>query len=243
MLINNQFVFLPIPRNATTSMYRSLRAWNIPIDFGPKNVNIELKDNLITNHDTKHYHFNYNQLTEFFPEKKFISLYREPSDRFISGIYHFFYKILNDTSLKLKYNFLKFNTDDYIELFKDLMMDMNEYMKMGNFLKFNPFFNKYFINNKFDDNEFIKLKSSMCVFLSQYYYGIQYCDEIIPIENIKILEEKIKIIKPNFNLIKVNEKNLNLNLNIKKTDALIEFVNEYIDKPFFKIEKKENTIL
>jgi hypothetical protein len=83
----------------------------------------------------------------------------------------------------------------------------------------------------------------MCAFMSQYYYGIQYCDEIIPIENIKLLEQKIQIIKPNFNLIKVNEKNLNLNLNIKKTDKLQEFVYEYIDKPFIKIEKKDKTIL
>jgi hypothetical protein len=243
MLINNEFVFLPIPRNATTSMYRSLRAWNIPINFGPENVNIELKNNLINNDNTKHYHFSYNQLIDFFPNKHFVSIYRDPTDRFISGIYYFFNFLFNDKSLSLSYDFLKFNTDDYINFFKNLMIELNTYAIEGNSFDSNPFFHKYFLNKEFNINEYYKLRTILCAFVSQYYYGIQYCDEIITIENIKILEEKIKIIKPNFNLIKVNEKNLNLNLNIKKTDALIEFVNEYIDKPFFKIEKKENTIL
>jgi hypothetical protein len=239
MLINNEFVFLPIPRNASTSIYKSLNVWNIPIDFGPERANIELKNNS----QNKHYHFSYSELINFFPNKPFIAIYREPTDRFISAIYYFFDNIFNEKSLQLKYNFLKFNTEDFIYFFKDFMIELNNYTKEKKIISVNPFFNKYFINSEFDINQHIKLKSFMGVFLSQYYYGIEHCDEIIPMENIKILEQKIQIIKPNFNFIKINEKNLKLNLNIKKTEKLQEFVYEFIDKPFFNIQKTEKTFI
>ncbi len=243
MLINNEFVFLPVPRNATSSIYRSVRNWNIPIDFGPEHINIELKNNLLANNNNKHYHLTYSELIKFFPNKPFITIYRDPSDRFISAVYYFFDNIFNEKSLQLKYNFLKFNTEGFINFFKDFIIDLNNYVKEKKNVSVNPFFNKYFINSEFDINQYIKLKSRMGVFLSQYYYGIQYCDKMIPIENIKILEQKIQIIKPNFNLIKINEKNLKLNLNIKKTERLQEFVYEFIDKPFLNIEKKEKTFI
>jgi hypothetical protein len=243
MLINNEFVFLAVPRNATSSMYRSLRTWNIPINWCPEIMNFELKYNLITNDDTKHYHFTYNTLIKFFPNKPFITLYRDPTDRFISGIYYFFDCLFKNKPKSLMHDFLKFNTNDYINFFKNLIIELNNYVKEGNNIGLNPFFHKYFTNTKFNINEYYELRTILSIFLSQYYYGTQHCDEIIPIENIKLLEQRIQIIKPNFNLIKVNEKNLNLHLNIKKTDKLEEFVYEFIDKPFIKIEKKEKTFL
>ena len=133
---------------------------------------------------------------------------------------------------------------DFISFFTEFFIEYNEFVKIhklyGNEEGSNSFGKKYFYN----DSSFEKSKqypdyninelfcNFLCVTLSQYYYGLQYCDEIIDIKDIKILEDKIKLIKPNFNLIKVNEKIKFINLNLEKTDKLDEFVYEYIDKPF-----------
>jgi hypothetical protein len=249
MLINNQFVFLPIPRSASTSVYVSTKTWEIPIDFGIKKTNQIFKNNLIENYDATHYHYDYLILKTAFPNKPFVGIKRDSTDRFISSVYYlldFFYK----NNFELDYDFKNFNTNDFISFFKEFYLEFNEFIiknkSFGNIKKRVQFIDKYFykVNKKnknikldinINDNNTDEISASfLCVLLSQYYYGLQYCDEIIEIKNIKILEDKIKLIKPNFNLIKINEKSKNLKLNLEKTIELEEFVYEYIDKPFLK---------
>lgn len=243
MLINNEFVFLPIPRNASTSIYVSIKTWGIPINFGIKETNEKLKNNLIDNYDTMHNHYDYTLLKTIFPNRPFVGIERNSTDRFVSAAYYLI-NFLYINNFDLKHDYLNFNTDDFISFFTEFFIEYNEFVKIhklyGNIEGSNSFGKKYFYNDlpfekskKYPDYNINELFCNfLCVALSQYYYGLQYCDEIINIKNIKIIEDKIKIFKPNFNLIKVNEKNKFFKLNLEKTDKLEEFVYEYIDKPF-----------
>jgi hypothetical protein len=245
MLINNQFVFLPIPRNASTSVYVSVKTWGIPVNFGIKSTNEKLKNSLIDDFNTFHYHYDYVLMKTIFPDVPLIGIKRDSTDRFISGVYYLI-NFLYQYRIKfgLKHDFINFNNDDFISFFKDFFEEYHIHIKKnnvyGNFDGVKKLANKYFydyisteeenlINDIKIDDAFTNF---LCVILSQYRYGIQYCDEIIDIKNLKILEDRIKSFKPNFNLVKVNEKNKFFNLNIQKTNKLEEFVNEYIDKPF-----------
>ena len=49
MLINNDFVFLPIPKNASTSIVYSIMQWGIKVDFGNEKINKEMIDQINSN--------------------------------------------------------------------------------------------------------------------------------------------------------------------------------------------------
>jgi hypothetical protein len=229
MLINNEYVFLPIPKNASTSVLYSIIKWKIPFDFGSESYNkwMESESNSFTNFN--HQHFLINFYKEKFPQKKIIGIKRDASSRFISALKYMIYQVkLNNVNIK--YDFENLSEDEIIEIFSNIFFELNKltfYSANETHPHYNPVFKditKKYISNDTNFNLIWLLN-----FTSQYYWGLNECDIIFDIKNLNEFELLIKKIKPNFNLIKTNSANDIIFLNVNKSEKLIHFVNNFID--------------
>ena len=231
MLINNDFVYLPIAKNASTSIVYSLMQWGIKVDFGNEEINKEMINLVNKNIGFAHYHTTYNHIINIFPDKKIVGIKRPSADRFLSSL-KFMIKECRENNIELKYNFEKLNESEIIEIFTKIFYELS-------FVKDNPilFANglklyKNRINKIINENittDYLNFDYSHINNLhSQYAWGLNKCDTIIDISELNQFTDMIKKIKPNFNLIKMNE-TTNIILNIEKSDKIIEFVDKVID--------------
>ena len=233
MLINNDFVFLPIPKNASTSIVYSVMQWGIKVDFGNEKINKEMIDQINSNKQFIHYHTTYDYIKNTFPNKKIIGIRRPSVDRFISAL-KYMILMCKQNNIVLKYDFEKLNESEIIEIFTKIFNKFyvatmpNLYDK----IELKQYDNKLNVVIKENiTNDYLNFdKGLLQNFHSQYLWGLNKCDIILDISELNELTTMIKKIKPNFNLIKINE-TAGLILNIKKSDKLVEFVDKIIDKP------------
>jgi hypothetical protein len=226
MLINNEFIYLPIPKNASTSITYSILHWGIKVDFGEDDLN-EIMYSQINDRYFKHYHMPYYMYRNIFPNKKMIGIKRPSIDRFISALQYLIYRA-EFQNIKLKYDFQNMNEQQIIDIFSNIFYEIEKLGIMNESNKDEFIKNAKKINKKYvsDDENF----NTMCIdnFRSQYFWGLNHCDKIIDIKNISEFTDIIKQIKPSFNLIK-NNSSKHINLKIEKTENLINFVHNVID--------------
>jgi hypothetical protein len=229
MLINNEFVFLPIPKNASTAVIYSIVKWKIPTDFGSTSLNEWTESQIKSSVHFDHKHFSISFYKKVFPQKKVIAIRRNSVDRFISALKYMMYQTkLN--KINLKHDFENLSEDEIIEVFSSIFFELNKL----NFYSSNEMHPEY--NNQFaivakkyitDDTNFNLMW--FLNFTSQYFWGLNECDIVFDIKNLNEFESFIKIIKPSFNLIKMNSANDIISLNLNKTEKLNSFVNDLID--------------
>lgn len=231
MLINNDFVYLPIPKNASTSIVYSLIQWRIKVDSGNEEINKKMIKNI--NKDTlfEHYHTTYNHIINMFPNKKIVGIRRPSVDRFISSL-KFMIQECRRNNVELKYDFEKLNESEVIEIFTKIFYELsftkdNPILFANELKKYNNKINKI-INENITTNYLNFDYGLLNNFHSQYSWGLNKCDTIIEMTELNQFTDIIKKIKPNFNLIKMND-TAHITLNIEKSDKIIEFVNIVID--------------
>lgn len=232
MLIENQYLYIPIPKNASSSIVYSILQWRLKVDFGDETLNKFMYNQIDSNEPFAHYHNTYDYYKNTFPNKKTIAIKRPSTDRFISAL-KYMILMCKQNNIELKHNFEKLNEEEIIEIFSKIFyeldclteptinnnINLNEYSKnINNIIKRN-ITNDYLNFNKMHLNNF----------KSQYFWGLNKCDIIINISELDKFTNIIKKIKPNFNLIKTNKSDNIILLNIKKSDKIIDFVNKHID--------------
>ena len=230
MLINNDFVYLPIPKNASTSIVYSLLQWRIKVDSGDKEINKQMFEQVKKNGCT-HYHTTYNHIINKFPNKKIVGIRRHSTDRFLSSL-KFMIKECRENNIELKYNFEKLNESEVIEIFTKIFYELsftkdNPILFANELKQYKNKINKI-INENITPNYLNFDYGLLNNFHSQYSWGLNKCDTIIDISELNQFTDMIKKIKPNFNLIKINDTD-NMTLSIKKSDKIIEFVDKVID--------------
>jgi hypothetical protein len=231
MLINNDFAFLPIPKNASTSVVYSILQWRIKVDFGNEQLNREMIEQLNDNKLFVHYHTTYDYIKNTFPNKKIMGIRRPSADRFLSTLRYMIFKC-KENNITLKYDFQNLNESEIIEIFTKMFYELS-FITIPNFydrVMWKEYENK--INVIIKENittDYLNFdKSLFIMFQSQYLWGLNKCDMILDISNLNELVDMIKKIKPNFNLIKIND-TTNVKLNIEKSDKIIEFVDKVVD--------------
>jgi hypothetical protein len=241
MLINNDFVYLPIPKNASTSIMYSLLQWRIKFDSGNEEINKQMIEE-ISKTEFTHYHTTYDYLINKFPNKKAVGIRRPSVDRFFSSLKYMIQECRRN-NVELKYNFEKLKESEVIEIFTKIFYDL-PYSKdrpivFENELKqYNNQINNIIKENITTDysNFDYNLVNN---FHSQYYWGLNKCDTIIDMSELHKFTDMIKNIKPNFNLIKMNDTD-DMKLNIERSDKIIEFVDKVIDYKW--LNENTNTI-
>ena len=220
MLINNDFVFLPIPKNASTSIVYSVMKWGIDVDFGSSHLNKIMLNEFVSNNEFLHPHYSIDFFKDKFPNKKIIGIKRNSTDRFISALKYMIIRCKVE-NVNLKYDFENLFEDDVIQIFTNIFTELNEHNDIPQNLEN--------IIKKYLSNDYLKFnKMYLLNFTSQYFWGLNDCDIIIDIENLNEFESHIKKFKSAFNLIKSNRSDT-VNLKIKKTEKLNIFVNNVID--------------
>jgi hypothetical protein len=232
MLIENQFIYIPIPKNASSSIIYSILQWRLKVDFGDETLNKIMYDQIDSNQPFAHYHNTYDYYKNTFPNKKTIAIRRPSVDRFISAL-KYMILMCKQNNIKLKYNFEKLNEDEIIEIFSKIFYELNcvkePTIKNGiNLIEYHNHINDIIKKNITDDYLNFN-KMLLDNFRSQYFWGLNKCDIIIDMSELNQFTNIIKKIKPNFNLIKTNKSDNIILLNIKKSDKIIDFVNKYID--------------
>jgi len=232
MLINDEFVYLPIPKNGSTSIIYSILQWGIPVDFGSSYLN-KIMQEQIYNVNFEHFHNTHSYYKNLFSDKKIVAIRRDSADRFISALKYLIYRCKIE-NIKLKYDFENMNELDIIYIFSNLFYDL-ENIKIPNQLDMDEVLD--FVNNvkivikKHISNDVNFNRMYLDNFRSQYFWGLNDCDIIIDIKDIDIFENMIKNIKPNFNLVNINVTK-DVTLQIKKTDNIIQFVKDSIDSKY-----------
>jgi hypothetical protein len=222
MLINNDLVFLPIPKNASTSIVYSVMKWGIDVDFGSVHMNKTMLSQLNKDSEFWHPHYTVDFLKKNFPNKEIIAIKRDSTDRFISAL-RYMIKRCKLEGVDLKYDFENLSEDDIIQIFTKMFVELNNCDLLVDFTNLEKIIVKYI------SNDYVKFnKMYLLNFTSQYFWGLEDCDRIIDIENLNEFELRIKQIKKSFNLIKSNASD-KVNLKIKKTEKLSIFVNNSID--------------
>ena len=231
MLIENQFVYLPIPKNASTSIIYSILHWRFNVDFGDTELNKFMYDQLDSNKPFGHTHNTYEYYKNIFPNKKTIGIYRPSEDRFISAL-KYMVLMCKENGVELKYNFEKLNDVEIIKIFSKIFFELDSIKEptINNNIELKQYSEN--INNLIKrniTNDYLNFnKMHLNNFRSQYFWGLNKCDTIINMSELNEFTNIIKKIKPNFNLIKMNKSN-DILLNIKKSDKIIDFVNKHID--------------
>lgn len=230
MLINNDFVYLPIPKNASTSIVYSLIQWRIKVDSGKEEIN-KIMIEKINKTEFTHYHTTYDLITDKFPNKKVVGIRRPSVDRFFSSLKYMIQESKKN-NVKLKYNFEKLNESEIIEIFTKIFYELsftkdNPILFANELKQYKNKLNKI-INENITTNYLNFDYGLMNNFHSQYSWGLNKCDTIIDISELNKFTDMIKKIKPNFNLIKMNDTD-DMTLNIEKSDKIIEFVDKVID--------------
>ena len=246
MLVENKFVFVKIPKNASTSVQNSFFLHNIKVDQGDAEINkrnelnIDRVKNRLENStgDIANYHQHIIELYDKFPKEKYqyIGIKRDSTDRFISAFKYILYKI-KYKNYKSKVDFFKFNENDLIEYFTPIFQ--NHPYKNSNHMEYDE--NIHNIVREFfcEDDEFVKKSSWIMLvknFQSQYFWGVNELDYIFDFNNLHIFEEFIsKSLNKEFYLVHDNSSK-SIDSKIKKTDKIEEFVYKFIDSPF--LDKK-----
>lgn len=239
MLIDNKFVFVKIPKNASTSVQNSLFFNDIKVEQKDDEIdaiNISNREKIRSGqfYDVSNYHQHISVLYGLFPKEKYpyIGIKRDSTERFISAFKHVLLKAERGTHHP-KVDFSKFEENDIIEYFKPVMQKISTTIGIND----NHFeiVKEYFCD---DENEIENSSWMMLVknFQSQYFWGINECDFIFDFNNLGEFENFLSVnLKKNFKLLHQNSTQ-ELQTGIKKTDKLDEFVYNYIDSPF--LEKK-----
>jgi hypothetical protein len=230
MLINDTFIYLPIPKNASTSIIYSILHWKIKVDFGDKNLNELMFSQIDTNNNFEHFHNTHSFYKKIFPNKKTIGIKRPSADRFISALQYLIIRCKIE-NVSLKYDFQNMNEEEIIDIFSNIFYELDK-IGIPNELNRDEFiFNAKKINKKYISDDINFNRMYIDNFRSQYFWGLNDCDRIINIENILEFVNIIKEIKPSFNLIKNNKSN-HINLKIEKTENLLNFVHNIIDSKY-----------
>jgi hypothetical protein len=222
MLINNDFVFLPIPKNASTSIVYSVMKWGIDVDFGSVHLNKIMLNQFKSDSEFWHPHNSIDFFKNKFKNKKIIGIKRNSTDRFISALKYMIIRCKAE-NVNLKYDFENLSEDDIIQIFTNIFTELNDYILPIDYEKLENIVKKYLSNDYLKFN-----KMYLYNFTSQYFWGLNDCDIIIDIKNLNEFESHIKKFKSAFNLIKSNRSD-KVNLKIKKTEKLDIFVNNNID--------------
>jgi hypothetical protein len=229
MLIENQFVYLPIPKNASTSIIYSILHWRFKVDFGDTMLNKLMYDQIDSNKPFAHYHNTYEYYKNIFPDKKTIGIYRPSEDRFISAL-KYMVLMCKETGVELKYNFEKLNEVEIIEIFSKIFFELDATKEPINNVELKQYDKDIhnIIKRNITDDYLNFNKMHLNNFRSQYFWGLNKCDTIINMSELNEFTNIIKKIKPNFNLIKMNKSN-DISLKITKSEEIINFVNRHID--------------
>jgi hypothetical protein len=165
-----------------------------------------------------------------FPNKKIIGIRRPSADRFLSALKHMIL-MCRQNNVELKYDFEKLNESEIIEIFTKIINQLS--------IEKIPIIFKNELK-EYSDTVYKIIKENITEnylnfdigllnnFYSQYTWGLNECDIILDISELNKFTNMIKNIKPNFNLIKMNDTD-NITLNIKKSDKIIQFVENTID--------------
>ena len=231
MLIENQFVYLPIPKNASTSIINSILYWRFKVDFGNTKLNKFMYDQIDSNKPLLHTHNTYEYYKNIFPDKKTIGIHRPSEDRFISAL-KYMILMCKEEGVELKYNFEKLNENEIIEIFSKIFYELESINEPTinnniNLIEYDRLI-KNVIKQNITDDYLNFNKMYLNNFRSQYFWGLNKCDTIINMSELNEFTDIIKKIKPNFNLIKMNKSN-DISLKIDKSDKIIDFVNKTID--------------
>lgn len=244
MLIENKIVFIKIPKNASTSIYKSLILKDFNIEEGNRYTNLErnkainawkLKNQTLS---PDNYHQTYRELNYYFPKEKYkyVAIKRDSTDRFISAwkymirqmsVFEDLYKGYNSSS----YDFAEFTTNQVIEFFKPIStklyaVNSNEVVDI---------IKQYFSPN-YDGNLNNGFPQIIRNFQSQYFWGLGDCDLIFNYEELDLFEKYItNEFNKDFELLHLNSTE-KIDIKLEKTKELIDFVEKYIDSPF-KIKK------
>lgn len=229
MLIENQFVYLPIPKNASTSIMYSILHWRFKVDFGDTMLNKLMYDQMDSNKPFAHYHNTYEYYKNIFPDKKTIGIYRPSEDRFISAL-KYMVLMCKESGVELKYNFEKLNENEIIEIFSKIFFELDATKEPINNVELKQYDKDIhnIIKRNITDDYLNFNKMHLNNFRSQYFWGLNKCDTIINMSELNEFTNIIKKIKPNFNLIKMNKSN-DISLKITKSEEIINFVNKHID--------------
>ena len=231
MLIENQFVYLPIPKNASTSIMYSILHWKFKVDFGNATLNKIMYDQIDSNQPFAHYHNTYEYYKNIFPNKKTIGIYRPSEDRFISAL-KYMVLMCEEAGVELKYKFQELNEIEIMEIFSKIFFELdstkepiiNDNIELKQYEKsINDIIKRNITDDYLNFN-----KMHLNNFRSQYFWGLNKCDTIINMSELNEFTNIIKKIKPNFNLIKMNKSN-DISLKINKSEEIINFVNKHID--------------
>lgn len=244
MLVENKIVFIKIPKNASSSVYKSLVLNNFNVEEGHHYVDLERNKSInrwkLQNQPLilDNYHQTYNELDSYFPNKhyKYVGIKRDSTDRFISAWKYMIRKFTDYPHMYTSYtnsplDFSEFTTNEVIEFFKPVATKLYS----ANQEEVIDVIREFFCSNT---DEIVNSGFPQIIrnFQSQYYWGLGKCDLIFNYEKIDLFEKYITDeFNMDFKLLHVNSSS-EINIKLEKTKELIEFVEKYIDSPF-KIKK------
>jgi hypothetical protein len=231
MLIENQFIYLPIPKNASTSIIYSILHWRFKVDFGDEMLNKIMYEQIDSNRPFAHFHNTYDYYKNLFPDKTTIGIYRPSEDRFISAL-KYMILMCKENNIELKYDFENLNENDTIEIFSKIFYELHSIIEPTTLTKseLKEYDSKiYKIVKENITTDYLNFnKMHLNNFRSQYFWGLNKCDVIINMSELNEFTNIIKKLRPHFNLIKMNKSN-DISLKINKSEEIINFVNKHID--------------
>ena len=240
MLIENKIVFIKIPKNASSSIYKSLILNDFNVDEGHPYVTLERNKSInlwkLQNQPLSldNYHQTYNELNSFFPHKQYqyVGIKRDSTDRFISAWKYMIMKFSEYPNIYPSYtnstvDFSKFTTNEVIEFFKPIAIKMYS-VNAGEVVGVI----KEFFSSNTDEISNSGFPQIIRNFQSQYYWGLGKCDLIFNYEELNLFEKYIgDVFNKDFNLLHINDTQ-KIDIKLEKTKELVEFVEKYIDSPF-----------
>jgi hypothetical protein len=233
MLVDNKFIFISIPRCATVSFERTCISCGLSLDLSPNILATkQLRDN---NQISYHSHTKYSEYKEMYGDKyPFITIYRNPIDRFISGWKYVLMEVQR-TDIYLYERLVKLTNEEFMFYFLN-------YFKNLKFSETNvqQFFNEFNPNFKLSRDLLVKFKT----ILVDNSHWTENADEIIHFnfeDEIPKLEEWVsEKCNINFKLLTVNDSK-RVNLALTKNQRFIDFYNQELFPT--TIKKTEKSLL
>jgi hypothetical protein len=240
MLIENKIVLIKIPKNASSSIYKSFILNDFNVDEGNRYMNysrIETTNEWNQSSEPlilKNFHQTYDELSRFFPKNKYtyVGIHRDSTDRFISAWKYMMNRLVSDSNVYKSYrdNLSKFNeftTNEVITFFKEIMPKLYT----ANDEEVIDVIREY-ICSDFNEIFHSGWRQILRNFQSQYYWGLNSCDLIFEYEKMNLFEEYVSSeLNKEFKLVHVND-TTKTETKLTKSIELINFVENYIDSPF-----------
>jgi len=227
LLLNDELIWVSIPRNASNSIEKALYKSDIKIEH----CNNKYTDLNPENKSFQHVHYHLNFLSYHWPNKKTICIKRDWLERWISGLEHF-WRVMDISSIT---PIIPFDEIDNDFVYKVIPHLQNAFLTSNGMLNGMQFFIKEDIKKIPINESYLTLN---LLYPQQWWLGNKTCDYEFDVKEIWKFE---KFILDSYNT-KIELGNFNKSIGLKNKvvydDNLKNALWEILVKPYTKVNDK-----